>query len=177
MKKVFTIFAIILTFLIVYFLQANFFSWFNIAGIKPNLFVIIVLLIGLFAGAKIGIPVGVVLGLFLDLVIGKSIGISSAMFALVAFIGGYLDKSFSKDSKLTIMLMGMLATAVFEIGSYFFGIINLSINVEIISFVKILIIEIIFNMLLTIILYPILQKAGYKLEEVFKENNILTRYF
>ena len=177
MKKTLSIFLIILTILIVYFLQANFFSWFNIAGVKPNLFVVIILIIGLFAGRKVGIPLGIFLGIFLDLVIGKTIGISSLMFAFIAFIGGYLDKNFSKDSKLTIMLMVALSTAIFEIGSYLFGIINLSTYIEILSFFKILIIEIIFNMLLTIILYPILQKLGYRLEEVFRENNILTRYF
>lgn len=177
MKKALSIFLIILTFLIIYFLQANFFSWFNIAGIKPNLFVVIILLISLFAGRKVGIPIGIFFGLWLDLLIGKSIGISSFMFAIIAFIGGYLDKNFSKDSRLTIMLMVMASTAIYEIGKYIFAIINLSAYMEIVSFLKILLIEITFNMLLTIILYPLLQKAGYKLEEIYRENNILTRYF
>lgn len=177
MKKTLSIFIIIVAFLIIYFLQANFFSWFNIAGIKPNLFVVIVLIISLFAGRKLGIPLGIFLGIFIDLVIGKSLGISSLMFGVIAFIGGYLDKNFSKDSKLTIILMVALSTAIFEIGSYIFSIINLSAYIQILEFLKILIVEIIFNMLLTIILYPILQKAGYRLEEIFRENNILTRYF
>ena len=36
MKKVLSILIIFITFFIIYFLQANFFSWFNIAGIKPK---------------------------------------------------------------------------------------------------------------------------------------------
>lgn len=177
MKKILAIIIIILSFLIIYFLQANFFSWFNIAGIKPNLFVVIVLIISLFAGIKVGIPTGIFLGLFLDLIIGKSIGISSLMFGVIAFIGGYLDKNFSKDSKLTIILMVALSTTIFELGGYIFSVINIYAYTQIIEFFKILIVEIIFNMLLTIILYPILQKIGYRLEEIFKENKILTRYF
>ena len=123
------------------------------------------------------IPLAIFLGIFLDLIIGKTVGVSSVMFSIIAFIGGYLEKNFSKDSKITIMLMVALCTVIFEIGSYLFEIVNLSINIEVLSFSKILILEVVFNMLLTIILYPFFQKIGYKLEEIFKENKILTRYF
>ena len=37
--------------------------------------------------------------------------------------------------------------------------------------------EILFNIILTIILYPIITKLGYRSEKIFKENKILTRYF
>ena len=67
MKKAISIFMILVAFLIIYFLQANFFSWFNLAGIKPNLFVILILFLGLFAGGKIGISSGIVTGLLLDI--------------------------------------------------------------------------------------------------------------
>lgn len=53
----------------------------------------------------------------------------------------------------------------------------LSSNIEIWSFIKILVIELFFNTLLTIILYPLMQKGGYKVEEIFKNPQILTRYF
>ena len=42
MKKAGIIALIILAFFIIYFLQADFFSWFNIFGIMPNLFVILI---------------------------------------------------------------------------------------------------------------------------------------
>lgn len=51
----------------------NFFSWFTIAGIKPNLFIILVLMIGLFAGKIPGITCGIIEGLLLDFFIGKSV--------------------------------------------------------------------------------------------------------
>ena len=53
MKKTVTIICIILAFFVIYFLQANFFTWFNIAGIMPNLYVILVLFIGLFMKRKL----------------------------------------------------------------------------------------------------------------------------
>ena len=44
-------------------------------------------------------------------------------------------------------------------------------------FAKILALEIIYNGLITIILYPLMQKLGYKMEDIFKNPQILTRYF
>ena len=48
---------------------------------------------------------------------------------------------------------------------------------KIIPFIITLLIEVIYNTLLTIILYPMMQKLGYKIEDIFKGQQILTRYF
>lgn len=173
MRKTIVIIALIITFFIIYFLQANFFSWFTIAGVKPNLFIILTIFISLFAGMKVGIPFGIISGLFLDIIIGKSIGTYAIMLGIIATIGGYFDKNFSKESKLTIMLMVMGSTCIFEIGSYIIQMIEL----EIIPFIITLLIEVIYNTILTIILYPLIQKIGYAIEDVFKGQKILTRYF
>lgn len=177
MKKTITIIGLILTFLIIYFLQANFFSWFTIAGIKPNLFIILVLFISLFVGMKYGIVFALIFGLFLDIVIGKTIEINTIMLTVVAILGGYFDKNFSKDSKITIMLMVIGSTLIFEIGSYVLSIIMLNTNIEILSFARIILIEVLYNAILTVILYPLIQNVGYKIEDIYKGQKILTRYF
>ncbi len=177
MKKTITIIGLILTFLIIYFLQANFFSWFTIAGVKPNLFIILVLFISLFVGMKYGIVFGLIFGLFLDIVIGKTIEINTIMLTVVAILGGYFEKNFSKDSKITIMLMVIGSTFIFEIGSYVFSIIMLNTNIEILSFIRIILIEVLYNAILTVILYPFIQIIGYKIEDIYKGQKILTRYF
>lgn len=177
MKKALTIVLLIISFLVIYFLQANFFSWFTIATVKPNLFIIFILFISLFAGYKVGISFGILSGLFLDIIIGKNIGTSAIMLGIIGAIGGYFDKNFSKESKITIILMVLGSTLIYEMGTYFIQIIRLSINVELISFITKLTIEALYNVILTIILYPIFQKAGYRIEDIFKGNKILTRYF
>ena len=50
MKKAIAIISLIIAFFVIYFLQTNFFTWFTIGGIMPNLFIILVLFIGLFIG-------------------------------------------------------------------------------------------------------------------------------
>ena len=48
---------------------------------------------------------------------------------------------------------------------------------NILNFIKILVVECIYNMIITIILYPLIQVLGSKLEDVYKGDKILTRYF
>lgn len=62
-------------------------------------------------------------------------------------------------------------------GNYAIMVIFQDVVIEIIPFIKIVAIEILYNSILVIILYPIMQKVGYNIEEIFKGSNILTRYF
>ena len=50
-------------------------------------------------------------------------------------------------------------------------------NIEILEFIKILLIEILYNILITIILYPLMKVTGYEIENEIKGDKILTRYF
>ena len=175
-KATINIILIVITF-VIYFLQSNFFNWFNIAGIMPNLFVILVLFIGLFASKTMGTIYGIVIGMILDLTIGNRVGIYAVSLGLIGFLAAVFDKNFSKDSRMTIMVMSLCATAIFEILSYILKYIFLGMNIEIFNFIKILIIEIIFNLILTIIIYPLIQEFGYYIENEYKGNKILTRYF
>lgn len=176
MKKTISIILIIITSIIIYFLQSNFFNWFTIAGISPNLFIILILFIGLYIGKTAAVSTGVILGLFLDLLLGKVVGISAIMFGVVGFLSGYLDKNFTKENKMTLMLMVIGTTFVYEFGMYLLKIVILKMNFEILAFTKIMLIEIIYNAILSIILYPIIQLAGKKVEDIFKGKRSITRY-
>ncbi len=177
MRKVIINIALIITTIILYILQANLFNWFTIAGVMPNLFVIFILFIGLFGSKTMGTIYGLTVGLFLDFVIGARIGVNCLGLGIIGFLAMIFDKNFSKDSRMTIMVMVMVATIIFEVIVYLINYIIVSINVEIINFIRILAIEVLYNVILTIITYPIIQKAGYYIENEYKGNKILTRYF
>lgn len=168
---------LILTIFIIYFLQSNFFNWFTISKVMPNLFVIFVLFVGLFSNRMMGIIYGIVVGAIIDLTIGTQIGINAVALGLIGFLAATFDKNFSKDSRATIMFMVLGTTFIFEIIVYILNYVVFSTNVEIINFIKILAIEIIYNLIIVIILYPFIQKFGYTIENEYKGNKILTRYF
>lgn len=163
--------------MLIYFLQSNFFSWFNIAGIMPNLFILLILFIGLFGTQTMGTIYGLMVGLILDFLLGTRIGIYSVGLGLIGFLAAIFDKNFSKDSRMTIMVMGVGSTIIFESLTYLLKYVFATNQVDLLNFVKILAIEVAFNLILTIILYPLIQKAGYYIENEYKGNKILTRYF
>ena len=177
MRKTFIVVGLVVAFLIIYFLQVNIFNVFTIAGVRPNLFMVYVLFIGLFANQAAGISFGVVCGLILDLIYGKTIGVTAIMLCAIGYLGSYFDKNFSKENKLTIMLMVIGSTLVFELGTYFINSIILDFHREYLYFIKIVVIEILYNVLITIILYPLIQKSGHSIENEYKGSVILTRYF
>lgn len=177
MRKVSIIFFLIISFLIIFFLQANIFQMFTIAGVMPNLFVIFILFIGLYSNTVMGVSFGVVCGLIIDFVYSKNIGITATMLCLIGYLGAYFDRNFSKENKLTIIIIGAIATIIYEVGYYLLNVIIFQFDPEIMYFIKILLLELLYNTLITIIIYPIIQKAGYAIDRNFKKDNILTRYF
>ena len=74
------------------------------------------------------------------------------------------------------MLISMGTTLICEIIAYIYKIIN-GASIEVLTFLKIVLIEIIFYLMIIIIIYPLIRKLGEKLEQVFNEDKILTKYF
>ena len=118
MKKVLINIILFITFIIIYFLHSNLFTWFTIAGVMPNLFVIFILFVSLYSNKITGITYGIIIGLLLDLFIGKKVGATAMMLGLVGLIGGIFDNNFSKDNRVTLITMVIVSTIVFEVGSY-----------------------------------------------------------
>ena len=177
MKKIGVSIIFLVVFILIYFLQVGVFSNLPIAGVMPNLFIILILYIGLFANSINAITFGIIIGLFLDLLYGNAIGISAVMFCVIGYLGAYFDKNFSKENKVTILLMSIGATIIYEFGFYSLSVLILGYDFEWLKFMRIIIFEVVYNSLITILLYPLIQNTGYKVDRIFKKNNILTRYF
>lgn len=143
----------------------------------PNLFVIFILFIGLYANKTMGPVYGVICGLFIDFFISKKLGITAIMLGIVGIAGVIFDRNFSKDNRITLIVMVMISTAIFEIGQYIFSYFINKTSFEILPFVQMLLIECLYNGIITIILYPLMQIFGNKVETEYKGNRILTRYF
>lgn len=173
MKKVSDILFVLITFFLIYFLQSNFFTWFNIAGIMPNLFVILIMLIGLFMKKKMGFVFGILFGVLLDLFIGIKIGINAISLAIVGLTAEILDKNFSKDNRITVMFLTSILTILAETISYILQILFCGVNAQVIDFTKIIIIEVIYNAILMALIYPIFLAFGTKIEKDFTKNTFL----
>ena len=143
----------------------------------PNLIVVLVLFIGLFIGNKSGVILGIIFGVILDFNLSKSIGVTSILLAFIGLLGEYLDKNFSKDSRVTIIVMSAVSTILYEVIIYAISIVKYGVMPEILTFTLTLLVEIWFNTMLIIIIYPLMKRLGYYLEEEYKGKKLLTRYF
>lgn len=177
MKKAIIHISITMLFVIIYLIQTTLFTNLTIAGVMPNILIILMLYIGLYMGRSIGAIYGIIFGIFIDLWIGKNLGITSVALAGIGILGGIFDKNFSKDSRITVLLMGAICTIIYEVAIILIQNILIGLNLEVIEFIKILAIEVIYNVILISILYPIMKITGYEVENEVKGDKILTRYF
>lgn len=177
LKRVFINCVLIIIGFIILFLQSNFFQSFTIAGIKPNLFVIYILFIGLFGTRSMGMIYGAFVGMFLDFIFNEKIGVYLFSYALIGVIATVLSRKFSKDSRITIMIMVFIATILFEVVVYIVNSLIFFNGMDLFKFIVVLFVEAIYNVILTVILYSLIQKYGYFIENEYKANKILTRYF
>lgn len=75
------------------------------------------------------------------------------------------------------MMMTIFATLICEMISYLIQIIVFKLSIELLSFINIIAIETLYNTMLIIIIYPLIEKTGEALEKIYKERNILTKYY
>lgn len=176
MKKVLIYIGIFITFIFIYLLHSNLFTWFNIAGVQPNLFIILILFCGLFTGKMSGLVCGVIFGILLDLFLQTSVIIEPIMLGILGFASGILAKNFSKENRLNIMIMVISTTFIYETGVYTLKILINSLQLELLGFIKIVFIEALYNAMITIIIYPIIQYFGLKIEDKLFGTKML-RYF
>lgn len=177
MKKVLINIFFIITMFCMLFMQMNFFNWFTISSVMPNLFVIYVLFIGLYTKKYVVITYASLLGVLLGSLFAVNMFTSVISYMLVAVISIMFGKNFSKDSRITIVVMVCLATLLHSIfvcamnffieGSYY----------NIWKLTRVIMIESVYNAILVIILYPVFQKIGPWIENEYKASKILTRYF
>ncbi len=176
MKKVLIYIGIFIAFIFIYILQSNLFTWFNIMGVQPNLFIILILFCGLFTGKFSGLICGVIFGILLDLFVQTSVIIEPIMLGILGFVSGILEKNFSKENRFNIMIMVIVTTLLYELGVYTLQILLKGVQIELMAFIKVVLIEVLYNAMITIIIYPIIQYFGKKIEDKLLGNKVL-RYF
>ena len=87
-------------------LQCTVFSRLELAGIRPNLLVIVTAAFGFMRGSKEGMLVGFVSGLLMDIQFGDVIGLYALIYLVTGYINGLFERLyFDDDIKLPILLI------------------------------------------------------------------------
>lgn len=162
--------AIALMIIICFLLQCTVFHSIAFAGIVPNLLIVLTASFGFMRGEKTGLLIGFICGLLIDIFFGDVIG----LYAMVYMYIGYLNGKFSgifypEDIKLPMVLIlvsdlfyGMICYVLLFMmrGRFHFNF----------YFMNVILPEIVYTILVTLLLYPIILRINNRLEDKEKRS-------
>lgn len=149
---------------ICFLLQSTVFSALSIAGISPNLLIIVVSAMGLMRGRKEGMWIGFFCGLLVDIFFGFYLGVYALLYMYVGYMNGMLQKRFFPDDIKLPMIMIGASDICCNLLIYFF-LFFLRRRFDFIYYLRAIILpEFVYTMIVTIFLYYILLKLNQKME-------------
>jgi len=167
MKRKVTVAIIII---VCYLLQSTLFQVLSFASITPNLLIVVTSAFGFMRGQKEGIWIGLFCGLCMDIFSGSTLGFYSLLYMYVGFLNGLFRKLFyPEDIKLPMFLIGG-SDLLYNLAVYFFLFLFRN-KYEFMYYLKNIILpELVYTMLVTIVLYMILLKINQRLELIEKRS-------
>lgn len=159
-RKVITFFIILISFL----LQSMLFVKLKFGAVSPNLMLVVTSSFGFMRGRKSGIAVGAISGLLVDIFWGQLLGFHTLLYTVIGYLNGSFERLFyDEDIKLPIVLISAseflygiciyvfvyMLQGDFAFGTYLFSII---------------IPELVYTILVTLILYQVILHINRKLE-------------
>ena len=141
-------------------LQATWLNYITLFDIKPNLFLVYVVVLSFFCNKKTeGAIIGAVFGLVLDFIIGKVIGINMILSLLIGFtVTLFCERVIRKNSVFVTMLSVLVITIVYESVYYFFAFLFTGGMGYWKAIIAVILPEGIFNMIIAVFMYYILGK-------------------
>ena len=147
-----------------YLLQSTVFPHLELAGIKPNLLLIVTAAFGFMRGPKEGMWIGLAAGLLLDVQCGDIIGFYGLIYLLVGALNGLFEQLFfDEDIKLPLFLI-TLSEFLYGIVIYFLMFLLKSDFKSPYYLGRIIVPELIYTIMVTLIVYPLILWVNHKLE-------------
>lgn len=146
-------------FVIVFLMQATFLNTFSIFGVTPNLPAIFLISYEFRNKDNNGLILSLLLSLLLDINSGFLVGVTALAILEIHFFILGLKESFNVENVVVAVPIGVLATIIFDI-VYFFTYKFFGVNYQILYWVKIEIIQIIYNSLVFTLVYLAFGKLG-----------------
>lgn len=153
-------------------LQTTTFQALSFANIAPNLMIVIVSSFGFMRGRKEGMFIGAFCGALIDIFCGSYFGVYALLYMYVGYINGLFRKRFyPEDIKLPLLLIAAsdvcLNLVIYILMFLFRNRYNFGYYLQ-----SIILPELVYTMLVTILLYFILLKINQKLEDYERKRAI-----
>ena len=163
-KKIKRIIITAVLILAAYLIQCTVLPFLEIAGIKPNLLIIVTSSIGFMGGSREGMYTGIADGLLTDIQYGDMIGFYAMIYLLIGFINGlFRQVYFDEDIKLPLFLI-TISEFLYGIVIYFLMFLLRS-DFDFLYYLnRIIVPELIYTIVITLGFYPLILFINQKLE-------------
>ena len=154
--------------IILYLIQTTIFNKVTVAGIKPNVVIILVVLIGYKYGKIPGMLMGFFMGLFLDLTEYDYIGYYSLIYLIIGYLLGFSNKLYTNDS--TLIPLGLVGASDFVLNFLIFITGFLLRNRLDLPYymMRIILPEVVYTIIISALLYRMIDFIYVKLETIGK---------
>ena len=163
MKRCITIGIIIV---ICFLLQCTVFHYIELAGVVPNLLLIVTMSFGLMRGRREGLLVGFFSGLLVDIFFGSVLGPYAFIYMTLGYGNGFFHRIYYVEDVLLPMIMISLNDFIYNIIIYvvFFLMRN---RLDFLGYLKdVMLPEMIYTILITLFFYKILVRFNLRLKRV-----------
>lgn len=160
--------AVFLIITVCFLLQSTLFQSLSFASISPNLLIVVTSSFGFMRGRKEGMWIGFFSGLVLDIFFGSVIGFYALIYSYIGYVNGFFRKRFFPDDiKLPLILIAA-SDFSYNILVYLFLFFLRSRFRFNYYLLNIMLPELVYTILVTIVLYFVILKINNKLEETEK---------
>lgn len=150
--------------IVCFLLESTVFQVLDFASISPNLLIVVTSAFGFMRGKREGMMVGLFSGLILDVFFGDLFGFYALIYMLLGYVNGFFNKIFyPEDIKLPLFLIGASDLIYSNIVCIFLFIMRSRFDYPYYLF-YIIIPELIYTILVTLLLYQIILHINQKLE-------------
>lgn len=160
MRKLLTSLIVVLVLFGTVFIQVNVLNIIPLFGVISNFGIVLIVGFGLMSGKLVGGLTGAIYGLLIDIIFSKAIGVNLLLYTLTGIISGQISNKFSKDNRTTFVMVIFVATGLFELTSYGLNSILYGINIAFWKIMMVIVIEMAYNLLITVILYKFIVGLG-----------------
>ena len=165
---------IIITILILfsYLLQVGVFSFFKMAGIMPNIMLILVVTFAVMRGRMEGMLIGFFTGLLLDGFSGDILGYYALIFLFVGYLNGFFQPLIYSNNMMLPLMMILINSLLYDFVIYVFSfMLRNRLDLKFYA-MHVMIPETVYTFFVAIFLYNIFYFINNKLEGVEKRSVI-----
>lgn len=167
MRRKLSVFAIVV---ICFLLQSTLFQTLSFASISPNLLIVAVSAFGFMRGRKEGMWIGFFSGLLMDIFFGSIIGFYALIYMYIGYINGFFRKIFfPEDIKLPLILIAASDMACSIMVYLFLFLLRGKFQFNY-YLMHIMLLELVYTILVSLIIYFIILKINQKLEVIEKRS-------